>query len=342
MDPITHGLIGASLSASASALFLTHHRSWSSSPSLRSAALVGGISAMLPDLDVFIQSASDPLLQLEFHRQFTHSLLFLPLGALLAVTLCWWIVRNHLNVKQTYIFSFLGMSTAGLVDVMTSYGVQWFWPLSEARISWNVIAVFDPLCTLGIAMLLGWGLYRKRHLFAGLALAWATLFFLFGWIQQGRAERQAQILIQQRNHISEQLVVKPTIANQILWSIRYTYRDTLYADAVHLLPFAEPKIYRGTTQPLLEPSEAFDSLTGSVLYNDIKRFSRLSNEIIIRHPVYPDVIGDGRYAMLPTSTNPLWGIRIDTTQPDQHVAFETFRDASAQVRKKYRDMLLGY
>ena len=42
---------------------------------------IGFLSGLAPDLDIFIRSESDPLLFLEFHRQFTHSLIFIPFVA---------------------------------------------------------------------------------------------------------------------------------------------------------------------------------------------------------------------------------------------------------------------
>ena len=39
---------------------------------------------ILPDADVFITSASDPLLAIEYHRGFTHALAFIPLGGAIA------------------------------------------------------------------------------------------------------------------------------------------------------------------------------------------------------------------------------------------------------------------
>jgi inner membrane protein len=330
MDPVTHGLIGASVSA------VSAHQT-----QLRSAALVGAIAAMLPDLDVLIQSQTDPLLQLEYHRQFTHALVFLPLGALVAALVSWWIVKKRLTFRQTYWYSLIGMSTAGLVDVMTSYGVQWFWPFTDERVAWNVISVFDPWCSLGVLGYLVWSLYRQKRTYAGWALGWASLFFLFGWIQQDRATSIAQELARSRAHHVEQLTVKPTIANQMLWSVRYVHNDTLFADAVRLLPFSDLQIYSGTSTPLLDPAKEFQTYRGSVLYEDLQRFADLSDQILIRHPDDPQVIGDGRYALLPTSIQPLWGIRIDTTRPEQHVAFETFRDASPEVRQQYFELLLG-
>ena len=75
MDPVSQGVIGATFSQS----FFRREK-------LFPVGVAGVISGLSPDLDVFISSSIDPLLFLEFHRQFTHSLIFIPFGAL-AVTL---------------------------------------------------------------------------------------------------------------------------------------------------------------------------------------------------------------------------------------------------------------
>ena len=71
MDPITQGALGAALP-----------QSFAPAKKVRSAALVGALSGMAPDLDALIRSSTDPLLFLDYHRQFTHALLFVPVGAL--------------------------------------------------------------------------------------------------------------------------------------------------------------------------------------------------------------------------------------------------------------------
>lgn len=82
-------------------------------------------------------------------------------------------------------------------------------------------------------------------------------------------------------------------------------------------------------------------MKGSILYDDIERFSKLSDDFLVKHPDHENVIGDGRYSMLPTTLSPLWGIEIDTTHPDQHVDFGTYRDASPEVRQAFMDILFG-
>jgi len=328
MDPVTHGLIGATAS-----------QSFANKRAFRAAAFTGLASAMLADLDVFLYSASDPLLNLELHRQFTHSIVFIPVGALVATILLWWFVKKYLTVKEIYLFSLAGYATAGLTDYFTSYGVHLLWPTTDTRYSLDIISVFDPLFTLGIIILSGMAFYKRKQLYACVSLGWILLYLLFGFSQQRKAVKVAEQMANDNNQIISQLIVKPTIANQWLWSIRYVADDQLHAAGVKLFPLAEPKIYEGESLSLLNWEEEFESYQGTTLYNDIARFSKLSNGVLIRHPEQEQVIGDGRYSMLPTTLSPLWGIEVDTTNSDHHVRFGTYRDASKEVREAFLEML---
>lgn len=330
MDPITHGLIGAAAT-----------QSFANKQNLRHLSFVGLVSALLPDLDVLIRSPTDPLLTLEYHRQFTHSFLFAPIGALIASGLSWWFVRKQLSFIQTYLFSLLAYISAALADTFTSYGVQLFWPITDNRFAWNLISVFDPLFSLVLILFVGLAFYKKKQLFAWIGVGWMAVYLSFGFSQQQKAQNLAIKLANQRGHQIERLIVKPTIANELLWSIRYVHGDSLYADGVQLLPFTSPKIYDGKSVRLLPWKQQYEQFQGTRMYKDIRRFSKLSDGILIAHPDHQNVIGDGRYAMLPTSVSPLWGIKIDTLKPGQHVDFKTYRETTPEVRTQFKEMLLG-
>jgi inner membrane protein len=330
MDPITHGLIGAT-----STIMVAQKEK------LRTASLVGAAGAMLPDLDVLINSASDPLLQLEYHRQFTHSFLFAPVGALITAIILWWFIKKRFTFKETYFYSLLGMATAGIADTFTSYGVQLLWPFTDIRFAWNLVSVFDPLFSLGLVIAVTFALSRRNREFARLGFVWMALYLLFGLNQQHKTETAAQKLAQQRGHSIQKLIVKPTIANEVLWSIRYVSSDSLHTAGIRLLPFTEPQVFQGNSAPMLDWKQEFAPFKGTTLYKDISRFAKLSNGVLIAHPDSAQVIGDGRYAMLPISVKPLWGIKIDTTNADQHVLFKTYRNATPKVRAVFKDMLSG-
>ena len=76
MDPLTQGLAGAALPQAAARR-----------GAVAIAGLLGFLAGMTPDLDVLIRSSEDPLLFLEYHRQFTHSLVFIPVGGALCALL---------------------------------------------------------------------------------------------------------------------------------------------------------------------------------------------------------------------------------------------------------------
>ncbi|TYP95403.1 inner membrane protein [Fodinibius salinus] len=332
MDPVTHGLIGATATQSTLSTNTDIHRS---------AAIVGLLAAMTADLDVLISNANDPLLNLEIHRQFSHSLIFIPVGALIVASLLWFFMRNRLSFKQLYTFSFIGYGTAGLADMFTSYGTKLLWPFLDERFSWNIISVFDPLFSLGIILAAGFAFYYRNPKTAWLSCGWILLYLLFGFIQHERAETVAQKLAYNQNHQVNRMVIKPTIANTLLWSIRYETGDTLYAHGVQLTPFADPVIYEGESAGILDWQKQYAPYKGSVVYEDIKRFDQLSEGYLIRHPKHEDVIGDGRYAMIPTKMSPLWGIQVDTSHADQHVSFQTFRNSTADLRTKFLNMVFG-
>ncbi len=101
MDPISQAGLGASFSQS-----FANDRS-----KQFSAMLIGALAGMAPDLDIFINSPKDPLLFLEYHRQFTHALVFIPFGALLCALVFYPFAKSRLSFAQVYLFAFLGYAT---------------------------------------------------------------------------------------------------------------------------------------------------------------------------------------------------------------------------------------
>ena len=141
MDPLTHSLLGASLGYAAFGRRLG-----------RTAAGVGGLAAFVPDADIFIRSAADPLLAIEYHRHFTHSLLFAPVGA--AVVASFWLIRPRWrdHFAALWVCALVAYFSHALLDAATSYGTQLMWPFTDERFGWDFIAVVDPAFTLALAI----------------------------------------------------------------------------------------------------------------------------------------------------------------------------------------------
>jgi inner membrane protein len=334
MDPITQGALGAVAGASVSGR-----------ATLRKATLVGWVAGMLADADIFIRSDADPLLTIEFHRHFTHSLIFIPVGALLCAGVFWLLGRRRWKVSfgWLYLIAFAGYATAGLLDACTSYGTQLLWPFSNERIAWNIISIIDPVFTGTILVLLGVGFLKRRPGWARAGLVFAACYLALGVLQNVRTTRLQEELATKRGHEGiERATVKPTIGNLILWRSVYRWGDRFYVDGIRTGLWGQPVFYKGVSVPVLALEELQEGLPSqSVLSRDLARFDHFSDGYLAWHPGEPGVIGDLRYGALPQSVKPLWGIRVDREKANEHAPFEGFQKIGAQEREDLVRMLKG-
>jgi inner membrane protein len=330
MDLLTQGILGAVTAQVAAKKYET-----------RIAAGAGFFAGLLPDADALIQSPDDSLLVLEYHRHFTHAIIFTPVVALIAALVLWPFLNKSLTFRRLYLFTFLGVLLAGFLDACTSYGTHLFWPFSDERISWSIISIVDPVFTLLLIAPLIIALMKYNPQFARTGLALAGLYLVFGVVQHNRAYGHAEELVAQRGHQAERLLVKPTIGNLVLWRSVYLADDRIYADGIRVGIFSGKKIFTGESLPLLNPESIKTLPDNSRAMQDLKRFSGFSDGWIAIHPDKPDYIGDLRYSMLPVSTMPLWGVLIDMKQPDVPLQFVTERTFTPGMRQDFIDMLLG-
>ena len=330
MDILTQGLLGGVLAQSVAKKEET-----------KLATLIGVISGLLADADIFIYSANDPLLNIEFHRHFTHSLFFIPFGAAIAAVLLWPFLKNRLPASRLYLYSLLGYSMSGLLDACTSYGTHLLWPFSDERISFNIISIIDPVFTLILFIALLYSLRVKRQRIAHVGLLLSAVYMSVGYTQLQRATNITEDLITSRGHQASKILVKPTLGNLLLWRSVYVHQDRIFVDAIRVGIFAKDKIFEGESVEKLSIEKHFPLVEqSSVLYNDIQRFIVFSDNYVALDPAQKNVIGDIRYSMLPTSTKPLWGIVVNKDKVQEHADYQFFRDSRKQIREKFLDMLM--
>lgn len=338
MDPLSQAVLGASLSQSFAG----------DKSKLRSAGVIGVLAGMAPDLDVLIHSYQDPMLFLEFHRQFTHSLIFIPLGALLCALLFYPVLRSRwlkveLSFKQVYLFSFLAYATHGLLDACTSYGTQLFWPFSDTRISWNTVSIIDPLFTLPVLILVLLCLKTRRVRYAQVAFVYAVIFLSLGVIQNHRATEAVYQLASQRGHQIERTQVKPSFGNRHVWKLIYEFDGRYYVDAVKLL--LDSKIIPGSSIQKLDMKRDFPWLPAdSQQAKDIERFRWFSDDYLALSPHDPNVVMDVRYSLLPNRIKMMWGVEvnryfIDEGDFDAHVFYQMNSRPDKQELEDFIDLL---
>lgn len=328
MDIVTQGLLGAVAAQVVSR-----------PGQLRAAAAIGMFAALLPDADVLIRSAEDPLLTLAYHRHFSHSLIFVPFGALLVALCCWpFARRSPISFARVYGYALAGCATAGVLDACTSYGTHLFWPFSDTPVALSIIAIVDPVFS-GVLLVfggLGW-LLRRRYL-AVIGLLLALSYLALGVVQHQRALNLAEALAVERGLEPDRILVKPTLANLVLWRSVLQVDDRAYVDALRV--GLDTRVYPGAQANLLKPQQ--QGLPGdSRAHRDLERFYQFSDGWLVRHPERPHLYGDLRFALLPNSAVPLWGIELDPSEPERAPRWVTLREMSPSLRHCFMAMLQG-
>jgi len=329
MDPISQGVVGAVISGASQPQKHT-----------KIALLSGAFAGMSADIDVLISSSADPLLFLEYHRQFTHSLAFIPFGAAICTVLIAMFTSPRISRTRLYLCCLLGFASHGLLDACTTYGTQLFWPFSSERVAWNIISIVDPLFTLPLCALT-WIAYRQKNpRWLHAALIWIAIYLSLGIMQHHRANNIGEQLALDRQHHPVRLESKPGFANLLVWKTVYEWQGYFYVDAVRA--GLSEKVYPGSKAAKVNVQHHFPSLRSNQQQTiDIERFRRFSNDYLAWQPAHADRIIDVRYSMLPNEINPLWHIRVDRENPDQHVEFITNRQGNTKTLQRLWSLITG-
>ena len=197
----------------------------------RKTFLYGAILGTLPDLDVVIGQFMNPIDGVAIHRGLSHSILFF---LLLSPFLGWLITkieRDKINFASATKMVFCCLLTHVLLDIFTSWGTQVFWPLPD-RIALKTIFVIDPLYTfpLLISLILAWKKHdffsRKKYVLIGIYLS--SSYLLLTCSLKLYALQQFDKALKVQNIAYNDLIVKPTAFNCILWNANIATKEAYF------------------------------------------------------------------------------------------------------------------
>lgn len=264
MDPLTHVLAGAAVAQVGFRSKLGREAGW-----------VAAFVACTPDLDIFVPRVIDWLGQpqlldrLVYHRGPSHAILAVPILALL-FALPWFFARrlaarralrrqlvDRVSPNPTETLSpaapaapagfgwYLGcclaaVATHGLLDMCTSYGTQWYWPVSSVRAAWHCVPIIDLLLTpiLLITVLACYVVRRLRTSRAASRVALAGLILAAGYLAAGRVAHNIA-LERGLAHLDRQQVLQaeayPAMGSIFLWRVVAETQDGhWHATRIHL------------------------------------------------------------------------------------------------------------
>lgn len=209
MDSITQAALGAAIGGTVLGRRLG-----------RKAVLLGAALGTLPDLDVVIDYG-DAVANVTEHRGFSHSLFVLAgLATALSLLAARFAPARDITLPRWGLFFGLILLTHPLLDALTTYGTQLWWPLEMRPAAWPIVFIIDPLYSLPLLVAVGIALVTGRAQRAprwGLTLACAYLVFAIG--AKSLVEARITPVLAEQDLEQKPRLVQPTPFNTLLWRV---------------------------------------------------------------------------------------------------------------------------
>jgi inner membrane protein len=236
MDSLTHMVTGAVI---AKAIEDEKVGNW---------GIVAGLATgFFPDTD-FVLGLFNRRFYLEYHRDFTHSLLLIPFYALF---FSWLFVKIS---KRQHFWSFYKiclpvLASHVLLDLLTSYGTMIFSPFSEHRYSWDLVFIVDLVFSGIVAIPWLASMLRKskgRWICRG-SLAALSLYLVFCWVQHHRAIELAKTFAGSLKEEVVRVASLPQPLSPFRWANYVETKDNVYQGFVDLLAEEPPRPVSGAS-----------------------------------------------------------------------------------------------
>ncbi len=204
------------------------------------AMLWGAIAGTIPDLDVLTKFFVDNVTANEWHRGFSHSILF----SIIASPILGWVVaklykNKEADWKDWTKLMFLGLFTHPILDAFTTWGTQLFWPFNY-KVAINNIFVVDPLYSIPflvfviVAMFYKRTDYRRRK-FNHLGLYVSSSYMVLTLVLQQIAKANFSSNLANQQIPYNEIQTRPTPLNSILWTANIETDDSFLIGYYSLL-----------------------------------------------------------------------------------------------------------
>ncbi len=128
---------------------------------------VTAVAAVFPDIDYLLFFVDPARFLADWHQGATHSLVLMPgWAALLTLAFCA-APRYRRDRRRVFLLSVAALFSHIFLDLLTVYGTQLFYPLSDTRYSAPLLYVVDAVVTSLLAITLIGCLYAQRAFYFG-------------------------------------------------------------------------------------------------------------------------------------------------------------------------------
>ena len=299
MDPLTHAAFGLAICEAG--------------PRKRIGPAAIGLAiaaSVLPDGDAAIGLIS-PWALMQYHRTLTHSVGFVPIMAVV-LAFAWKRFSSCKDFRLLCLFGLVLGYAHLLLDLPTSYGTEFLWPISYHRFALDWVAVVDPVVTvvLIVGVIGAWRAGRRGHArgerVAAAGLIVAIAYICFGGVQHARA---MQVLGRQTAGLGEPIAraVIPQVPTTFVWRLVHRGAATFW--------IARYNSFTGriTSQRSLVVQEDRRLRTPPGA-GQVSRFEQFARRMTWTHPGEDRydciVVEDMRYAWPTGSLQCIWSLRL--------------------------------
>lgn len=297
MDTITHALSGVLLGRATT----SNKKLYGANLSIRARLIAGFLAAAFPDIDI-IGRFFGVISYLDMHRGITHSVILLPVWALLLAFIFSRFSKGVYHWKDFYFISLAGIAIHITGDVITAYGTMMFAPFSAAKYAWPSTFIIDIYFTgiILVSILLFW--YFKEK---GKQVAIGGLVVLLSYIgYQGtlnlQARQVAEKYSQENNLVQADISVMPQPFSPFHWKIIIKTGDKYIVSYIDLI--SEKVFTAGKDAGLFDRINALYLPVGQNSWNNINQFGDLQPELS-KKVWFMDVMKPIRRFMLFPSVN---------------------------------------
>lgn len=178
VDNLAHGLMGAVIG-------YCGFRQRGGSKAGRTALWTCIAAAEFPDIDVVMGFFGRDVF-FRFHRSFTHSAVMLPIWAAL-IAWTFWELSGRRNFQLLWWAAVVGLASHLLLDWLTNYGTELFWPLSTARLALGWVFIVDVYVWAILLIGMVAAIWSQREWVARTTLGVVGAYFLFCGISRAQA-----------------------------------------------------------------------------------------------------------------------------------------------------------
>jgi len=274
MDPLTHTVTGLLLSRAGL-------NRWTP---LATPILL--IAANSPDIDI-VTAAGGSLSYLHYHRHLTHSLIAMPVMAVLSVALVSVVARKPVRWAGAFAAALIAVATHVLLDLTNVYGVRLLLPFSARWFQLDLTSVVDLWIWAALLLCVGAPFLgrlvgseiasnTKRSRSYGRGWAWFGLIFLFFYNgARGVLHSRAAAELNARMYQGAEplrVLAAPDAAAPWLWRGMVETGDFFAIEDLNLTREFDPT--RATIFRKPDPSPALEAARGNPVFVEFLRFAQ--------------------------------------------------------------------